>query len=220
VDSVEIDSDLLIPAGRHTLAPQEVSQRQRERLLRAMASCVSAQGYADTTIADVVRVARTSRSAFYEHFADKEDCFLAAYRQMTGAFINAALDAAAEVDGWRAKLDAGILTYFRFMAEHPEVAVSTVVEIHSAGRRGLEARAHALAQWRRTIEGLATLAGREGVQLPELSEVACTAVLLAAEASVHDYARRGCVERVQEQADAVLALARVLVERGAPALIR
>jgi AcrR family transcriptional regulator len=216
VKTVKIDADLLIPAGRHTLSPDEVSERQRERLLRAMVSCTSERGYADTTIADVVRVARTSRSAFYEHFADKEDCFLAAYAQMTAAFIGASLEAAARVSGWQAKLDAGILTYFRFMAEHPEVAISTVVEIHGAGRRALDARGRALKSWMRTIEGLPVLARREGVRLPELDQAAYAAIVLTAEAYVHDYARRGAVKRVQEKAPAVQALARALFEHGVP----
>jgi len=214
VQTVKIDEELLIPAGRHTLTPDEVGQRQRERLLRAIVSCTSEHGFSDTTIADVVRVARTSRSAFYEHFADKEECFLAAYEQMTAAFIEASLQAAARVTGWQAKLDAGILTYFRFMAEHPEVAVSTVVEIHSAGRRALEARSRALKAWTRTIEGLAVLARREGVELAQLDKVACAAIVLAAEAYVHDYARRGRVRRVGERAPAVQALARALFEHG------
>ena len=214
MDNIKIDEELLIPAGRHTLSPDEVAERQRERLLRAMVRCTSERGYTDTTIADVVRVARTSRSAFYEHFADKEDCFVAAYEQMTAAFITASLDAAAAVDGWQAKLDAGILTYFAFMAEHPEVAISTVVEIHSAGRRALEARSRALKKWMRTIEGLAVLARREGVRLPDLDPVGCAAIILTAEASVHDYARRGRVEKVADRAPAVQALARTLFAHG------
>jgi AcrR family transcriptional regulator len=216
VKTVKIDDELLIPAGRHTLTPGEVDQRQRERLLRSIVSCTSERGYSDTTIADVVRVARTSRSAFYEHFADKEDCFLAAYEQMTAAFIGASLEAAASTSGWQAKLDAGILTYFRFMAEHPEVAVSTVVEIHGAGRRALQARDRALREWTRTIGGLAILARREGVALPELDPVACAAIVLTAEAYVHDYARRGRVRRVKEKAPVVQALARALFESGVP----
>lgn len=214
MDTVKIDERLLIPAGRHTLTPDEVDQRQRERLLRAIVSCTSERGFSDTTIADVVRVARTSRSAFYEHFADKEECFLAAYEQMTAAFIEASLQAATSVSGWQAKLDAGILTYFRFMAEHPEVAISTVVEIHSAGRRALEARGRALRSWMRTIEGLAVLARRDGARLPDLDPVACAAIVLAAESYVHDYARRGRVKRVGERAPAVQALARALFEHG------
>ncbi|HWX75731.1 MAG TPA: TetR family transcriptional regulator [Solirubrobacteraceae bacterium] len=214
MDTVKIDDQLLIPAGRHTLTPDEVSQRQRERLLRAMVTCTSERGYADTTIADVVRVARTSRSAFYEHFADKEACFLAAYEQMTRAFIGASLEAAAAVEGWREKLDAGILTYFRFMAEHPEVAKSMVVEIHAAGKGALEARARALKGWMRTIEGLAVIAEREGARLPALEAVACAAIVLTAESYVHDYARAGRVKRVKEKAPAVQALARSLFAHG------
>ena len=217
METVKIDDQLLIPAGRHTLSPREVGQRQRERLLRAMVSCAAQRGYADTTIADVVRVARTSRSAFYEHFADKEACFLAAYEQMTGAFIDASLRAAADVEGWSAKLQAGIGTYFRFMAERPEVAASTVVEIHSAGRRGLAARSRALKRWMRTIEGLPVLAAREGVDLPLLGEVAAAAIILTSEAYVHDYARRGRVRHVQEAAPAVLALADTLFHHGVAA---
>lgn len=214
MDSSKIDSDLLIPGGRHTLPPQEVSGRQRERLLRATAGCVSERGYRSTTIADIVRAARTSRTAFYEHFADKEECFLEAYQQMAAAYIETALEAAASVTDWQAKLEVGIYTYFRWMAEHPDVALSTVVEIHNAGRRGLEARAQALRQWMRTIEGVAVLARRAGAELPGLDEVAYMAIVLTAEAYVHDYARRGCVEQVVEKAPAVQALARTLFAHG------
>jgi AcrR family transcriptional regulator len=217
MDSFEIDQELLIPVGRHTLPPEVVSARQRERLLRAMTSCVSERGYRSTTLADVVRVARVSRSAFYEHFTDKAECFLKAYERMAAAFIKASLDAAASEAEWQAKLEAGISTYFRWMAEHPEVAISTVVEIHNAGYRGLEARSSALEQWMRTIEGVAILARRDGAEVPELGEVAYAAIILTAEAYVHDYARRGCVDRVQEMAPRVQSLARTLFANGVAA---
>ena len=44
-----------------------------------MAQVVSDKGYAATTVADVVERAGVSRRTFYEQFADKEACFLAAY---------------------------------------------------------------------------------------------------------------------------------------------
>jgi AcrR family transcriptional regulator len=216
MDSVKINDELLIPAGRHTLDPDEVSARQRERLLRAMGMCVSEQGYVETTIADVVRVARTSRSVFYRHFEDKEACFLETYGQMTRSRIGASLEAAAAVEGWREKLEAGIGAYFRWMADHPEVAVTTVLEVHRAGRRALEARSQALDDWTRTLQGVAVLARRAGDPI-ELDETAYSAILLAAEAYVHDYARRGCLDEVVERAPAVQELARLLFERtGSP----
>jgi AcrR family transcriptional regulator len=212
MDSVKIGDELLIPAGRHTLTPEEVRARQRERLLRAMGHCVSERGYTETTIADVVRVARTSRSVFYRHFADKEQCFLEAYRKMTKVRIRASLAAAAKEPGWQAKLDAGIATYFRWMAEHPEVALATVVEVHAAGRPALKARSRALREWMRTIDGVAALAREAGVEI-ELPEADCAAIVVTAEAYVHEYALRGRVQHVAEKAPAVQALARALFER-------
>jgi AcrR family transcriptional regulator len=213
VESVNIEDGLLIPPGRHTLDAGQVGQRQRERLLRAMASCVGSNGYAATTIADIVRVAHTSRSAFYEQFADKEACFLAAYEQMTAGFISASLQAAERVPGWQEKLDVGISTYFDWMAERPEVAVSTVVEVHSAGRRALQARRRALRDWVRTLEGVAVLARRSGADV-RLDETAYLAIVLAAEAQVHDYALSGQLEDVTERAAQVVALARALFDCG------
>jgi AcrR family transcriptional regulator len=44
-----------------------------------MTEAVAERGYAKTTLAHVLRRARVSRETFYEQFANKEDCFLAAY---------------------------------------------------------------------------------------------------------------------------------------------
>ena len=49
----------------------------RQRLLDALAQSIEEDGYRCTTVADIVRRARTSRRTFYEHFADKEACFIA-----------------------------------------------------------------------------------------------------------------------------------------------
>jgi AcrR family transcriptional regulator len=209
MDSVKINDELLIPPGRHTLLPEEVRARQRERLVRAMGQCVSETGYADTTIADVVRVARTSRTSFYKHFADKEECFLETYRQMTDTRIGASLQAAAQVDRWDEKLDEGIAAYFRWMAAHPEVAITTVVEVHCAGRRALDARGRALAGWTKTIEGVAVLARQAGDDV-EIDETAALAVILTAEAYVHECARGGRLEQVVERTGEVQALAHSL----------
>ena len=44
-----------------------------------MADAVAENGYAATTIADVVSRAGVSRKTFYEHFDGKQECFLALY---------------------------------------------------------------------------------------------------------------------------------------------
>jgi AcrR family transcriptional regulator len=52
----------------------------RARICEAMARVVAERGYAAATIGEVVAAVRISRRSFYEHFDDKEDCFVEAYR--------------------------------------------------------------------------------------------------------------------------------------------
>ena len=57
----------------------EVQHEHHSRLLEGMAKALAAKGYANITIADIVREAAVSRRSFYEHFATKADCLLALY---------------------------------------------------------------------------------------------------------------------------------------------
>src|SRR4051794_32939012 len=64
----------------HLTAESAVEQHEHHvRLLEGMAKALATKGYADTTIADIVREAAVSRRSFYEHFATKADCLLALY---------------------------------------------------------------------------------------------------------------------------------------------
>ncbi|BBX20249.1 TetR family transcriptional regulator [Mycolicibacterium duvalii] len=48
----------------------------RQRLLDALEASIAEDGYAKTTVAGIVRRARTSRRTFYEHFDSREACFV------------------------------------------------------------------------------------------------------------------------------------------------
>ena len=56
---------------------------QRERLVEGMTQVASRYGYAEASVARVVEQAGVSRATFYQHFADKEACFLAAFQTAT-----------------------------------------------------------------------------------------------------------------------------------------
>jgi AcrR family transcriptional regulator len=58
-------------------------QGQRERLIEAMISLAGQHGYQTLSIAQVSARAGVSSATFYEQFADKEECLLAAYRSVT-----------------------------------------------------------------------------------------------------------------------------------------
>jgi AcrR family transcriptional regulator len=68
-----------LPRGRHSLSREEVAASQRTRLLRATVELGAERGFASLTLADIVGRAGVARSTFYEHFADKQDCFLEAF---------------------------------------------------------------------------------------------------------------------------------------------
>ena len=70
-----------LPRGRSRLPVRAVQASQRARLIRAIVAAVAQSGDAPVTVADIMRRARVSRAAFYAHFTDKEDCFLAATQE-------------------------------------------------------------------------------------------------------------------------------------------
>src|SRR3954453_20112725 len=84
-----------LPAGRHGLPREFITQNQRERIITALVDTVAERGYNATTVANITKAASVSRRTFYEHFSDKEACFLAAY-DMVADPIRASMRAAAE----------------------------------------------------------------------------------------------------------------------------
>jgi AcrR family transcriptional regulator len=112
----------------------------RARLLGAMARLAADKGYAAVTIDDLARAARISKRTFYDHFADKEACLLAAYDAAATTVYDAAERAAQEhaPRGWRAQVDTVIATYLKALAAQPEMTRVFLVEIQAAGPQALE----------------------------------------------------------------------------------
>src|SRR6267154_5818175 len=62
----------------------QVTEIQRGRMLAAAVDAVDEVGYARMTVAQVISRAKVSRKTFYDVFADREDCFLAAIEGAAG----------------------------------------------------------------------------------------------------------------------------------------
>lgn len=135
------DKYLTLPRGHHHLSRDEVGSAQRGRLLLAMVEVVAERGYAATTVGDVLKRAHISRQTFYEHFANKEDCFLAAFDQAADllmARMQAALGPAT--DPVVERLDRVFESYLGGLAAAPELARALLVEVYGAGRAGVARR--------------------------------------------------------------------------------
>lgn len=122
-----------LPPGRHGLPREFVTHNQRERLIAGLAEAIAENGYSGTTIAHITRAAAVSRRTFYEHFASKDECFVAAYDAVMKELrerVSAAFDAEEE---WPRAIKAGIEAMLSFLAGEPNLARLCMVEALVAG---------------------------------------------------------------------------------------
>ncbi len=198
-----------LPRGRSGLPADEVREAQRERLLRAVIAAVDAAGFRDVTVADIVRAARVSKAAFYAHFADKEDCFLAATRQgglrmadrVVAAVRKAPEDATAED-----LLRASIAAYLAFLAEEPAFARAFYVDMPGAGPRAvrqIEAAQHGFARLNRAWHERAR---RDHPAWPAVPYQAYYALAGATTELVRIEVRRGTIDATDGLQDILVAL--------------
>jgi AcrR family transcriptional regulator len=129
------------PAGARKLPSDLVSAVQRERLIAAMLKAASELGYRKANVQDVIERAGVSRPTFYEHFANKEDCFLAAFG--TAAIrLRIRVGEAAERGGdiWRDRLRLAFEALLSFATTEPDAARTLVVEARAASADAVQQR--------------------------------------------------------------------------------
>lgn len=142
----------------------------RLRLLDGLSDSIDERGYRATTVADIVRHARTSKRTFYDQFASKEECFmelLVADNERLGETIQAAVDPEAD---WHDQIRQAVQSYVRHIDSRPALTLSWIRELPSLGaiarpvqRRGMEPMASLLIQ-------LSTSPGFRRAGLPPMSE--------------------------------------------------
>ena len=132
--------DLVDPTGDPTVD----DAHRRGRIMRALASSMAEKGYQATTISDIAREARVSKTVVYAHFRDKEQCLLELYARANAKVLatvrQAQDDARAAGLPWRGRLRAGIAAYLETLAVGPAVAWAALVEVQAAGRGALALR--------------------------------------------------------------------------------
>jgi len=149
-------------------------------MLQAVAAALEEHGYARATVANVLEGARVSRRTFYEQFADKDECLLAAYEEAEQrAWAQAAAAAAAvPVEDWPRRVHAALAAVLDFCAAEPTTARlftlearAALPEIATRQRQALERLAALLREGNR--------AGRRGAGLPEGTELTLVANVAA-----------------------------------------
>jgi AcrR family transcriptional regulator len=105
----------------------------RDRLLDGLAASIGERGYRDTTVADIVRHARTSKRTFYEQFASKEECLIELLRRNNEdliANIPAAVDPEAD---WQQQIRQAAGAYVDHIGSRPAITLSWIREAPALG---------------------------------------------------------------------------------------
>lgn len=115
----------------------------RQRLLDALEECIAEEGYPKTTVADIVRRAKTSRRTFYEHFESRDACFIALLTDANAdqvAQIAAAVDAEAP---WRTQVRQAIEAWIASGELRAALMLSWIRDVPALGSaaRGLQREA-------------------------------------------------------------------------------
>jgi AcrR family transcriptional regulator len=206
-----VDAARVQTGGRRAVGRHASKASQRPRILDAITDLVAARGYVGTTVREVASSAGVSLSTFYEHFADKEQCFLAAYDQVADQLFAAITEETRRATDAPEALEVGIAAYFNWFAEHRSAASTFVVEVHRAGEEALVRRARIHERYQQLV-GLAPMAvARRAGKDADLPSAAVEAVTYTIDAMTHDLVRQGrarelpdLIPRAQELARHIL----------------
>jgi len=194
-----------MPSDFVTLERTEGIHQHRSRLLEGMAMAVARKGYAETTIADIVREASVSRRTFYEHFATKADCLVALYEAASHNALKVLREAIAQPQDWEARVEQGLRAYLDGMASNPVLMRTLFIEILHLGPQGLAARRRANQE---IADYMLDVVGRDRVT-PELA--------MAVVGGIHELVlqaiEQGRVEQLGDLTPSASALVKAVVHR-------
>ena len=131
-------------ATSHAPRLELVNSPKREQILVGMLEAVGAEGYDATSVRTVLARTGLYRQAFYDNFADKDSCYMAAFEAGVERLEAIVAAAAAGEESWRGKLRAGLDGLLEYLDESPDIGRALFVEVHAAGPEALARRAVAM----------------------------------------------------------------------------
>jgi AcrR family transcriptional regulator len=195
-----------LPRGPHRLSREQVENHQRERIIAAMIATAGMKGYGSTTIGDITHRARVSRDTFYEQFANKEQCLLAAYDSTTRELLDQMVAAGTSQPSYVEGIRDGVRAYLRFWSERADAARVWSLDILAAGEEALVHRERTLESFTRLFQAIAERAAAEQPGLPTVPDLVARAIVVAAVELTNQYIREDRVSSLPELESDVLYL--------------
>lgn len=112
---------------------QAVASGQRQRILAATEQLVAERGCAGTSIERIAKAARVSSITFYDHFASKEEAFVAAFDHAVAETVAWLAREAPANRPWPARVREALRALLATIAIHPERARMCLIEAPKGG---------------------------------------------------------------------------------------
>jgi AcrR family transcriptional regulator len=167
-----------------------VDSPKREKILEGMLEAVGSEGYDGTSVRTVLDRTGLYRQAFYDNFADKDSCYLAALEAGIAQLEAVATKAAASEESWRGKLRAGLGALLDHLDAEPDIGRGLIVEVHAAGPEALAIRAEAMKR----VTDFIDLARQEAEGSESPPQIAPEGIVAGIHAVVHSRLSTGATE--------------------------
>lgn len=121
------------PRGEREAHRTAVASQQRGRLLAATEQLVAERGCAGTSIERIAKQARVSSITFYDHFAGKEEAFVAAFDLAVEESLARLAKEVPPALSWPEQIHAGLRALLAMIAANPARATMCLVESQKGG---------------------------------------------------------------------------------------
>ena len=175
-----------------------------------MADAVAEKGFAWVTVADVISRAGVSRETFYEHFSDKEECFIAVLDQGAGV-LHEILGSvvSGEADDPVKQLDRVMKAYLNTLAGEPAFAKAFLIDAYGAGPKAITRR---IELQRRFIDLVAEIF--DSTEPDSVGRFACEALVASLSSMVTVRVGSGRLEELPGLREPIMELVRRVVAEG------
>src|SRR4051812_45225041 len=154
------------------LSAEERRVDQRARLTRAAINEFSARGYHSTSVEDIVRSARTSRTAFYAFFDNREAAMYGALQASLHGLLAAVRKGMADADTSSSLIQVGVTAYVAFLVTDPAAARILLLESIGTSPEVNEYRSHIRREVSRIVRDIWAEYDPEAAASPHASAVA------------------------------------------------
>jgi AcrR family transcriptional regulator len=181
------DPDSRPPAGRRYrgLSADERRADQRRRLVRAAIDEFAARGYHHTSVEDIVRSARTSRTAFYAFFDNREDAMYGALQTCLRTLLDTMRARLDHAPADESRTEVGVRAYVECLVTDPAAARVILLEGVGTSPEVNELRSRIRRELAELIRSLWARTDAEAAASPQAAAISVGVFGILFESMVH-----------------------------------